>query len=257
MKFAFILITILINFSNPLLIKSEERFVSKSDKPENLLKKESLNQKNSKIKKIHIVKVGDTISNISNFYSIDKNLIIKLNDLKDENYIYIGQNLIISNNNQDFKEETSSKVQGNKDYHIVQEGENLTEISSKYNLKLEYLININNLNNPDSIEVGKKLLLSKTNQIYKDTITKLKDNEINVLNNINKKTYGPLTIESKKFKKLNRRQTLNVRNQSDQELILSIRCETKELDVRIPGRKWKGWKPAKKEFEQNLINDLC
>ena len=30
-----------------------------------------------------------------------------------------------------------------------------------------------------------------------------------------------------------------------------------ELDVRIPGRKWMGSKPAKEEFENNLINDFC
>ena len=33
--------------------------------------------------------------------------------------------------------------------------------------------------------------------------------------------------------------------------------ETNELDVRIPGRKWMGSKPAKEEFEKNLINDFC
>ena len=31
----------------------------------------------------------------------------------------------------------------------------------------------------------------------------------------------------------------------------------KELDVRIPGRKWMGSKPAKEEFENNLVNDFC
>ena len=30
-----------------------------------------------------------------------------------------------------------------------------------------------------------------------------------------------------------------------------------ELDVRIPGRKWMGSKPAKEEFENNLIKDFC
>ena len=41
-------------------------------------------------------------------------------------------------------------------YHIVQNGENLTEISNKYNLKAIDLIEINNLNNPDSIKVGQQ-----------------------------------------------------------------------------------------------------
>jgi len=40
-------------------------------------------------------------------------------------------------------------------------------------------------------------------------------------------------------------------------LILLINCETSELDVRKPGRKWMGSKPAKEKFEKNLINDFC
>ena len=48
-----------------------------------------------------------------------------------------------------------------------------------------------------------------------------------------------------------------VRRGLEQKLILSINCNTNELDVRIPGRKWMGSKPAKEEFEKNLINDFC
>ena len=50
---------------------------------------------------------------------------------------------------------------------------------------------------------------------------------------------------------------LNVLNQQNKKLILSINCDSNELDVRIPGRKWMGGQPAKEEFEKNLINDFC
>jgi len=46
-------------------------------------------------------------------------------------------------------------------------------------------------------------------------------------------------------------------NQKNKKLILSINCDKNELDVRIPGRKWKGGEPPKEEFEKNLINDFC
>ena len=46
-------------------------------------------------------------------------------------------------------------------------------------------------------------------------------------------------------------------NKENKKLILSINCDTNELDVRIPGRKWMGSKPTKEEFENNLINDFC
>ena len=53
------------------------------------------------------------------------------------------------------------------------------------------------------------------------------------------------------------RKILNVLNKENKKLILSINCDTNELDVRIPGRKWRGEDAAKEEFEKNLINDFC
>ena len=53
------------------------------------------------------------------------------------------------------------------------------------------------------------------------------------------------------------RKVLNVLNKENKKLILSINCDRNELDVRIPGRKWRGSKPAEEEFENNLINDFC
>ena len=89
MKFSFLVIAILINFFNHSLIKSEEKIDSKNNTIENIPKEESITEDKTQIRKIHIVKIGDTISSISKFYSINKDLIIKLNNLKDENYLYL------------------------------------------------------------------------------------------------------------------------------------------------------------------------
>jgi len=72
-----------------------------------------------------------------------------------------------------------------------------------------------------------------------------------------KKIYGPLSVQSKSYKDIKGRKVLDVLNQENKKLILSINCDTNEVDVRIPGRKWMGSKPAKEEFENNLINDFC
>ena len=253
MKFAFLVIAILINCFNHSLIKSEEKILSAKNKIENIAKKESITEEKTEIKKIHIVKSGDTLSSISKLYSINKDLIIKLNKLKDENYIFVGQNLIISEST-----ENSTKSQELKNnYHIVQTGENLTEISSKYKLNLEYLIEINNLKNPDSIKVGQKLLLSKNLPISLENYQIIKNKKNNELLELDKQIYGPIVIQSKSYEKSKSRKVLNVLNQDNKKLILSIMCDKNELDVRIPGRKWMGSKPAKEEFEKNLINDFC
>ena len=249
MKLVFLVIAILINFLNPSLMKSEEKINLEKTKIENIANKEPINE-NNKVEKIHIVKTGDTISSISKTYSISKDLIIKLNKLKNENYIYVGQNLIISEST-----ENSPKQLGLiNNYHIVQIGENLTDISSKYNLNLGYLIKINNLKNPDSIEVGEKLFLGKNDPNNSENYQIIINNE---LLELDKKIYGPIIIQSQSYDKIKGKKVLNVLNKENKKLILSINCDSNELDVRIPGRKWMGGQPAKEEFEKNLINDFC
>ena len=81
MKFAFLVIAIFINFFNHSLIKSEEKIFSAKNKIENIARKESNTDEKTELKKIHIVKIGDTVSSISKLYSINKDLIIKLNNL--------------------------------------------------------------------------------------------------------------------------------------------------------------------------------
>ncbi len=103
MKLTFILFAFIINCLNPHFIKAEQLSDSSNKQVEKTSQTESANNKISEYKKIHIVQVGDTITSISNFYSIKKDLIIKLNNLKDENYIYVGQNLRISNSIQEIQ----------------------------------------------------------------------------------------------------------------------------------------------------------
>ena len=253
MKFVFIVITIFINFFNHSLINSEEKINSAKNKIEKIAGKESINEEKTEIKKIHIVKSGDTISSISKFYSINKDLIIKMNNLKDENYIFVGQNLFISESTENSKKQSDLK----NNYHIVQIGENLTEITNKYDLKLNDLIEINNLNNPDSIKTGQKLLLSKKDPTGSDNYQITNNEKSNDLLELDKQIYGPIVIQSKSYETSKNRKVLNALNQENKKLILSINCDTNELDVRIPGRKWMGSKPAKEEFENNLINDFC
>ena len=253
MKFAFLVIAIFINAFNQSLIKSEEKIFSVKNKIENIARKESITKEKTELKKIHIVKSGDTISSISKFYSINKDLIIKLNNLKDENYIFVGQNLIISESTENLTKQSDLI----NNYHIVQTGENLTEISNKYDLKVIDLKEINNLNNPDSIKVGQKLIIRKKNTINSVNYETTENKKNNDFLELDKKIYGPLIIQNNSYKNIKGRKVLKVLNQENKKLILSINCDTNELDVRIPGRKWMGSKPAKAEFENNLINDFC
>ena len=119
------------------------------------------------------------------------------------------------------------------------------------------LIEINNLNNPDSIKVGQKLKIRKKNIINSENYETTENKKNNDLVELDKKIYGPIIIQSKSYKDIKGKKVLNVLNQENKKLIISINCDKNELDVRIPGRKWMGSKPAKEEFENNLINDFC
>ena len=253
MKFLFLVIAIFINLSNQSFIRSEEKINSVDNKIETITKKESISKDKTEIQKIHVVKIGDTISSISKLYSINKDLIIKLNDIKDKNYIYVGQNLIISESS----EKTTKRTSLVNNYHIVQMGDNLTDIANKYKVNLGYLIEINKLKNPNSIKVGQKLLLSKNKQNNSENHQIIKNKKSNQLLDLDKKIYGPIILQSNSYEKIKGRKVLNVLNQENKKLILSINCDTNGIDIRIPGRKWSGEEPAKEEFEKNLINDFC
>ncbi len=184
---------------------------------------------------------------------IKKDFIIKLNNLEDENYIYVGQNLKISDPSQGSKLNKDIK----NSYHLVQKGESLTEISTKYGLNFKELIEINNLKNPDSLEVGSKLFLREKNIQNQKITNSIEEENINTFLSKKSKNYGPLTIQQTELKEVSSRKILNALNQNNKKVIISIKCATKDLDVRIPGRKWRGWIQAKEEFEKNLINDFC
>ncbi len=248
MKLTFFLFAFIINFFNPHFSEAAEIIVSPKKQIKKTTKEESAKNEISGLKKIHIVKVGDTITSISDFYSIKKDFIIKLNNLEDENYIYVGQNLKISDSRPEGK---------NNRYHIVQKGETLTEISSKYGLSFKDLIEFNNLKNPDSLEIGSKLFLRKKDINNQKINAFVREERINDSIIKKKKTYGFLITQQNELEQVNGRKILNALNQNNKKVIISIKCETKNLDVRIPGRKWRGWIPAKEEFERNIINDFC
>jgi len=250
MKINFIFILLLINFPCQSTFSSDKNIkinIIPEDNPGQVLEIKDFNKR-----KFHTVQKGDTLSSISKMYSLDKKFIIKINQIEDENYIFIGQTLKLEAN-------TSSKLNDQNrnipKYHKILEGENLTDISNRYGLKINDLINLNSLDNPDDIEVGTNLLLiSPSENIEQETSTISKKSNPKLLN---RKQYGPLTLESTNLEVVGGRKTLQVINKNKAKLILALRCDTQEIDVRKKGRKWKGWMPVKEKFEERLMNDFC
>ena len=115
-----------------------------------------------------------------------------------------------------------------------------------------YYLMTRGLNRKESV----KLLV---NGFLNEVIEVIKSNSMRkfVQSKLERQIYGPIIILSKSSNKIKSRKVLNIQNQENKKLILSINCDTNELDVRIPGRKWRGSQAPKEEFEKNLINDFC
>ena len=239
-QFAFLLFITF--YSHSLL--SEENNTSKNFNNENAIQN-TLKNKNAGEIIIHVVKEGDTLTSISKKYSVKKELIIKVNKLPDENYIFIGQNLKIV-------DYLIPKSKNKAYYHEIKKGDNLTEIANKYNLPLSKLVELNNIENKDILIVGTKLKLKEEISLRKEAeIIELKDT-VNKKNN-----YGPLLIRSEKIKTKKRKKFIEATHENGKRLIIQLSCDNKEINVRGIGRKWKGWMPAREKFEDKLLNDFC
>lgn len=78
---------------------------------------------------------------------------------------------------------------GTNEYYIVKPGDTLSKIAKAHNTTVDSLIKLNNIKNPNVINIGQKLLLVETYQTYKvlkgDTLSKIARN---LLGNANRYT---------------------------------------------------------------------
>jgi len=250
MKLNLIFILLLINFPCKSALSSDNKNqnnIIHESNPEQILDRKDVNDR-----KFHTVKKGETLLSISKMYSLDKKFIIEINQIENENYIFIGQKLKLTNK---LSNNLNNQNKNIPKFHKILEGENLTDISNKYGLKINDLINLNNLDNPDNIEAGINLLLINPSENIEQTMPTIPEMPNKDL--LDLKRYGPLTLKSTELEIIGGRKTLQVINKNKTELILSLKCDTKQIDVRKKGRKWKGWMPVKEKFEEKLMNDFC
>ncbi|GAB4117081.1 MAG: hypothetical protein Kow00103_13490 [Candidatus Caldatribacteriota bacterium] len=98
------------------------------------------------------VKKGDSLWSIAHLYKVSMQEIFRLNNLEERSILSIGQIIKIPNY-------TLPPPSTNQDYlfHKVKKGETLWSIAQHYHQKIDTLILLNNLANPDSISIGQQL----------------------------------------------------------------------------------------------------
>ncbi len=96
---------------------------------------------------VHIVQWGETLSLIASRYGVTVEAIVAANDLKNPDFVYVGQRLIIPS--------SGRPEQGGR--HVVASGETLTSIAFRYGTTVSALAAANKLSNTDFLYVGQVL----------------------------------------------------------------------------------------------------
>lgn len=117
----------------------------------------------------YIVKKGDTLYSISRKYQITVPELRAANNLSENDVLKAGAKLVIpaadienaaalsASKTSDYKKD-SSRTFATAAY-VVQKGDTLYGIARKYNIKLNELLSLNNLDNSSTIKIGQKILV--------------------------------------------------------------------------------------------------
>ncbi len=103
---------------------------------------------------VHVVRRGDTLYSVARRYGTTVNAIVRANGLRNPNWIYVGQRLVIPGTT------AASSYSSSGSVHVVQRGENLFRIALHYGTTVQALALANNLSSTSLIYVGQRLAIS-------------------------------------------------------------------------------------------------
>ena len=117
----------------------------------------------------YVVKKGDTLYSISRKYQITVPELRAANNLSENDIVKVGVKLVIpSADIENAAALSASKTSGAAEKtvspkssvaYVVQKGDTLYGIARKYNIKLNELLSLNNLDNSSTIKIGQKILV--------------------------------------------------------------------------------------------------
>ncbi len=219
---------------------------------------------NSRIK--YKVMPGDTLEKIASLYSIDKDEIITLNNIEKPNILALDQILFLPKNAKISNPKSASK---NPVYHIIKEGETIYQLSKKYNISVDDIIDINSLKDPSSISSGYKLKLTKNSisesiktsvDVGKNTNLRNKYSSSYVQKNTNNSSdlryFGPFKIEWSSWRKING-SYITPANKNGRNLFLAVNCRTSKINLSKRNGNWSKWLAPEKYYEYNLLDERC
>ena len=107
----------------------------------------------------YTVQSGDTLSEIASRYGTTVQELVDINNIQNPNLIYPGERLRIL---------TNSTIQGNEErgtgsiIYTVKRGNTLSQIAREYNVSVEHIVELNDIEDPDLIYPGEKLRITES-----------------------------------------------------------------------------------------------
>ena len=108
----------------------------------------------------YTVQSGDTLSEIASRYGTTVQELVDINNIRNPNLIYPGEKLRIL---------TNSTIHGNEErgtgsiIYTVKRGNTLSQIAREYNVSVEHIVELNDIENPNLIYPGEKLRITESN----------------------------------------------------------------------------------------------
>ena len=247
----------------------------------------------------HRVKSGDTLSSIAGQYRVSGRDLMALNNLRNANHVEVGQTLRLPSNavmpRPAFKPVAVTPISGATE-HTVAKGQTLTQIAKAYKLPVASLISINQLSDPNKVEVGTRLYLTdpslqkplatqsqpvETQQIAtastpvvtakpvqtkpvqtKKPAPKAKPVQAakpqqTLAKSADWRTYGPLQVDWANWQPMGGSQVVPTLNAKGQALYLAVNCSAKKINATGADGSWKVWEAPKNRFEKDLVKDRC
>ena len=246
----------------------------------------------------HRVKSGETLGSIASRYQVKSRDLMALNNLRNANHVEVGQTLRLPSNavmpRPAFKPVAVTPIPGATE-HTVAKGQTLTQIAKAYKLPVASLISINQLTDPNKVEVGTRLYL--TDPSFKTPITtqpvvtvkptvqaKAKPVQAKpaptkpvqakkpmvkakpvqaakpqqtLAKSADWRTYGPLQVDWGNWQPMGGSQVVPTLNAQGQALYLAVNCSAKKINATGADGSWKTWEAPKNRFEKDLVQDRC
>ena len=128
------------------------------------------------------IKKGDTLSEIAIKYNTTVNELVRINNIKNPNIIYINQTLLIPTKNNSISNGNDDK---NNTIYIVKKGDTLYSIAKRYNTTVQKIVNNNNIRNPNLIYPGERIIIALRSEEYMTYRVKRGDTLYDIANKYN------------------------------------------------------------------------